>query len=120
MFRIASNLLRDRIRRARTNPQAMSLEASGSQGVTLAETLPQPSDGPEKGLSHLDLSARLAWALERLDETSRQMVLLRHFGQMSFKEIAEAFQCPLGTVLAKVHRALKSLRQVLENDDDSL
>jgi RNA polymerase sigma-70 factor (ECF subfamily) len=42
------------------------------------------------------------------------MVLLRHFGQMSFKEIADLLQCPLGTVLARVHRGLRTLRKLME------
>jgi DNA-directed RNA polymerase specialized sigma24 family protein len=33
---------------------------------------------------------------------------------MSFKDIAETFQCPLGTALAKVHRGLQRLREELE------
>ena len=57
--------------------------------------------------------AELQAALERLDETTRQMILLRHFGQLSFNEIAELSDAPLGTVLARVHRGLKSLRQMM-------
>ena len=56
-------------------------------------------------------------ALARLDETTRQMILLRHFGEMSFQEIAEFFGCPLGTALARVHRGLKALRDWMGNDD---
>ena len=41
------------------------------------------------------------------------MILLRHFAELSFAEIAEIMGCPLGTALAKVHRGLKTLRRKL-------
>ena len=60
-----------------------------------------------------EASAELNAALEKLDEQTREMMLLRHFGQMSFKDIADVYNCPLGTVLAKVHRGLKALRSLM-------
>jgi RNA polymerase sigma-70 factor (ECF subfamily) len=119
LFSIAANLVRDRIRRAKVSPAAMSLEAERAGGTNLGESLGEPGRPVDADLLAQDASDRLAGALERLDERSRQMVLLRHFGQMSFKEIADIFQCPVGTVLAKVHRALKSLRAILEHEDDA-
>ena len=59
-----------------------------------------------------EVSVELNAAMSKLDPTVGQMILLRHFGEMSFKEIAELFKCPLGTVLAKVHRGMKKLKQL--------
>ena len=58
-------------------------------------------------------------ALNRLDPMTRQMILLRHFGEMSFKEIAGLFECPLGTVLARVHRGLRALRELMGGRNDA-
>jgi len=118
LFSIASNLVRDRIRRARTRPAARSIEAQSPDGAALADRLPGPEAPVEAGMIRQDAHDALAGALSRLDEASRQMVLLRHFGGMSFREIADVFDCPVGTVLARVHRALKTLRQVMDNEDD--
>ncbi len=117
LFSIAANLVRDRIRRARTRPQASSLEASSDEGLSLAETIDGEDPPVDAALNGLEMSARLEAALAKLDESSRQMVLLRHFAQLSFKEIAGIFRCPIGTVLAKVHRALKALKVTLEHED---
>ena len=57
--------------------------------------------------------------METLDETTRQMILLRHMGEMSFRELAELFDCPLGTVLARMHRGLQALRDRLSENDDN-
>lgn len=114
LFSIAANLVRDRIRRARARAAPMSLESGGEGEPSLGESLDGGAELADSALLAREASGHLAQALEQLDERSRQMVLLRHFGEMSFKEIAEIFQCPVGTVLAKVHRALKSLRAALE------
>jgi DNA-directed RNA polymerase specialized sigma24 family protein len=39
--------------------------------------------------------------------------MLRHFGQLSFKEIAEVTGSPLGTALARAHRGLAKLREIM-------
>ncbi len=116
LFSIAANLVRDRIRRSSTRPTLASLNVESADGASLAETVRDRDRPVEAGLERADISEALNAALERLDEQARGMVLLRHFGQMSFREIAEVFECPLGTVLAKVHRALKALREMMERD----
>ena len=116
LFSIAANLVRDRIRRARASPPPMSLEPGGEGEASLGESLDGGAEPADRAMLAGEASGFLAEALEKLDERSRHMVLLRHFGEMSFKEIAEVFQCPVGTVLAKVHRALKSLRAILERE----
>lgn len=120
LFRVAANLVRDRIRRQKARPRAVSLDQEAGDGPSLGETLAQDGPGVDSRLRQQEQAQALMAAIERLDERSRQMVLLRHFGQLSFKEIAEIFQCPLGTVLAKVHRALKCLRHELEQADEHI
>ncbi|ARN56750.1 RNA polymerase sigma factor [Sedimentisphaera salicampi] len=55
-------------------------------------------------------------AVSELDEDSRNLVMLRYYSDMSFKEIAEATGRPVGTVLTKIHRALKKMKTVIENE----
>ncbi|MCD4699984.1 MAG: sigma-70 family RNA polymerase sigma factor [Phycisphaerae bacterium] len=118
LFRIAANLVRDRIRRSKARPATMSLDSSDDEQVGMSETVRGPADPVDAGLLAGESSDALAEALEKLPERSRQMVLLRHFGDMSYREIAEIYDCPVGTVLARVHRALKTLRTVLETSDE--
>ena len=117
LFRIAANLVRDRIRRARTNPAPASLSAEDESGGSLAERLPGEAPRADLGLMQGEASAELAEALARLDELTRQMIVLRHYGQLSYREIADLCECPVGTVLARVHRGLKALRRWMGADD---
>jgi RNA polymerase sigma factor (sigma-70 family) len=58
--------------------------------------------------------AALRAALGQLSEADQMIIHLRHHGGLSFKQIAEILDQPLGTVLAKQHRALKKLAEILE------
>ena len=119
MFRIAANLVRDRIRRIKVRPTAMSLDSNDDEQAGLGETISGADCPVDAGLLAGENRSALDAALAQLPEKSRQMVLLRHFGDMSFKEIAKIYNCPVGTVLARVHRALKTLRTVLEASNEN-
>ena len=114
LFRIAANLVRDRIRRRKAAPASRPLSGDSPDGPSLLETLAGAERPVDSGLLAEEAREQLMAALETLDETTRQMILLRHFAELSFAEIAEMMGCPLGTALAKVHRGLKSLRVRLE------
>lgn len=58
-------------------------------------------------------------AIGRLDERDREIIELRHHGQMSFSQIADLLGEPMGTLLARHHRALKKIRRELEGDGDT-
>lgn len=117
LFRIAANLVRDRFRRKKVRPRTVSLSVDSQDGPDPAGRLEGENPAVDSRLVSAETSAQVQRALERLDETTREMILLRHFGQMSFKEIAATFGCPIGTALAKVHRGLKALRRHLETID---
>ncbi len=108
LFRIATNLLRDRARGIKRRP---------TPGVLDGDTEEQPPAGcAEIGRSPetQDEVDRLGAALQRLSEPERQVVMLRHFSQLSFAEIAAIVSAPVGTVLARAHRALAKLREIME------
>lgn len=114
LFRIAANMVRDRIRRRKARPTPVSLSAQSDSGQTLAEQMPGRPVEIDADILAGELSESLQAALEGLDVTTREMILLRYFGEMSFKELADIFECPIGTVLARVHRGLKALRKIID------
>jgi RNA polymerase sigma factor (sigma-70 family) len=114
LFRIAANLVRDRFRRQKVAPSAVSLSIESPDGATLLNTMAGDDASVDDGLLAEEANDQLMAALQELDETTRHMIVLRHFGELSFAEIAKLMGCPLGTALAKVHRGLKTLRGKLE------
>ena len=116
LFRIAANMVRDRIRRRVSRPRTASLSASDDEGRSLADGLSGNDESVDSRLLAAEAGEQLNSAMRTLDETTREMVLLRYFGELSFKELADRFHCPLGTVLAKVHRGLRALRKVMADN----
>ncbi|MCD6364906.1 MAG: sigma-70 family RNA polymerase sigma factor [Planctomycetes bacterium] len=117
LFRIAANMVRDWFRRQKVRPYVVSLSAAADDHTTLASSMAGKSPPVDAGLLGGEVSARLHEALGRLGQTTREMIVLRHFSEMSFKEIAEIYECPLGTVLARVHRGLKLLRRIMSEEE---
>lgn len=121
LFRIATNLARDRVRKKRRAPITVSLdiEGAGGQGDGEAASWRELADisgrPPEANLELEEEVDALQRALVQLPPAEREVILLRHFSGMSFAEIAEAMSTPLGTALARSHRGLARLRELMEN-----
>ncbi len=54
-------------------------------------------------------------AVEALPEGHRRTVIMADLQDMSYQEIADALECPLGTVMSRLHRGRRLLRESLEN-----
>lgn len=119
LFRIAANLARDHARRSKRRGVIASLDGPGCDGEPFAADLPNPrQDSPGQGVIETEAGQRLEACLENLAETDREIILLRHFSELSFREIAAMLGIPLGTALARAHRALKRLRSTLCDEDE--
>lgn len=118
VFRIAANLARDRIRRVK---RSAVLRGRGSQGADEADPLDElpdvAIDRPDDSLQRSEQLDRLQEAMQELPEPEREVILLRHFSQMPFREIAATMGTPLGTALARAHRGLARLRNLMTDED---
>ena len=61
-----------------------------------------------------DVRRSLETALARLSEGDREIIELRHLGGMSFRALSDYYEEPIGTLLARHHRALRKLKGLLE------
>jgi RNA polymerase sigma-70 factor (ECF subfamily) len=71
---------------------------------------------PEQRLLQRDTVARVRIALEQLPVEFREVVLLREIEGLSYKDIAEAVQVPIGTVMSRLSRGRDRLLELLEAD----
>ncbi len=62
-------------------------------------------------------AVHLQQAIEALPESERQVVLLRIQQELSFKQISEVLDAPLGTVLGRMHAAKQRLKATLDRED---
>lgn len=61
----------------------------------------------------------MVWqAVSKLPDEYKEVVHLRFAGDLSYAEIAESLEVPIGTVRSRLHRGLKALRQRIEEDEN--
>lgn len=119
LFRIAANLARDHSRQRKRRGATVTLDAETDDGGALADSIAAMRDpAPSAALTGAEDAERLSAALAELPAADREILLLRHFSELSFREIAEMLAIPLGTALARAHRALGKLREMLHDGDD--
>lgn len=83
----------------------------------LPDDLVATGAGPEGEAMRGADAAQVSVALRALPETQRVAVVLRHLGGLSYKEMAETLERPVGTVKAEVHRGIAALRAMLHQED---
>ena len=114
LFRILVNLVRDHGRSLSRHPtQSTVIEIDGER-IELTDELSGKVPPPFDPLHLQEDVDALQAAMRALPEGDRQILLLRHFADMPFKDIARTLNCPIGTVLARAHRALGKLRGLME------
>jgi RNA polymerase sigma-70 factor (ECF subfamily) len=111
LFRIAHNLGIDQLRRRRL--QTVSLYRTDHDGEEVELVMPDVGKDPLGHLENRVLAEELRHVIDELRPEYRELVLLRHFAGLSYQEIADFKEMPLGTVKNKLFRAHSVLRKAL-------
>ncbi|MEM8782887.1 MAG: sigma-70 family RNA polymerase sigma factor [Planctomycetota bacterium] len=129
LFRVAVNALRDEMRRRKRqakptdmSPAASSGSAEQASGWAEQQTrvvsgvagVSTPAEAPLDAMQHAEQVEHLRRCVAALPEADREVLELRHTAGLSFAQIAETLDQPLGTVLARGHRAVKKLRAMMQ------
>ncbi len=115
LYRLTSNVCLDFLRTRRRRAET-SLTSSDDDGDELALPIPDPTDGPEALAEKAELRGQVRAALARLPDESRQVLLLRELGGLSYDEIADETGLELGTVKSRIFRARRRLADILRAD----
>jgi RNA polymerase sigma-70 factor (ECF subfamily) len=101
LYRIALNLALDNLRRERP--------------IVDIDVLPLASerDGPERAAEMAERAAHVKQAVLALPESSRAVLILREYEGFSYREIADALDVPIGTVMSRLNYARTQLRKTL-------
>ena len=113
LFKITSNLCIDHLRRRKVETYAMDDPIDGEKGE-IQRQYESPDPNPHEQLETSEKMERLNDAIDRLPEHYRIMLILRHQENLSYEEIAQSLEIPLGTVKARIHRAREMLRSGLK------
>lgn len=108
MLRIVTNLYINRYRQKQRSPQLGSLEDDN-----VMEPVAEPTEAPDRMLFDGLVSADVEEALGKVPEDFRMAVILSDIEGLSYQEIADAMEVPIGTVRSRLARGRSLLRKSL-------
>jgi RNA polymerase sigma-70 factor (ECF subfamily) len=114
LFTIAGNLAKSELRR-RKRWRFLSLDSGGDDDERPVD-LPDERHLPDDVVADRMTEARIQEAINALPPKYRQAVLLRDVEGMSYQEIAQIANCPVGTIKSRVNRARLKLQKKLRID----
>lgn len=104
LYRIAVNTAKNHLASQRRRPMEMELDLQDPEHYGLHAKL-QETDTPEAISLCRELQEILERAIHALPEDLRTAIILRELDGMSYEEIAETMDCPVGTVRSRIFRA---------------
>ena len=109
LYRIAHNATIDHIRRNSANTQSIETEsADGTYQLQIESRDPSPELVRERK----EWKAEIEAVVKRLPTAYRELIVLRHSHDLSYDEIAEVTELPLGTVKNRLFRAREMMREI--------
>jgi RNA polymerase sigma-70 factor (ECF subfamily) len=111
LFRITMNVASDRLRQRGARGRAFGTERIGEE--EMERTMPDTELTPDERAVRVEQRARIDKALATLPEHHRTIIMLSDLEGLSYREIADVLEIPMGTVMSRLHNARKKLRDVL-------
>jgi RNA polymerase sigma-70 factor, ECF subfamily len=109
LWRVAMNLCYDELRRVKRRPE-VALE---TDGFSVVDGFAMSELGPDEALASREQAEIVREALLKLPEHYRAVVVLRHYENLKFREIADVLEIPEGTVKSRMAEGLEQLEQIL-------
>lgn len=109
VLRIAHNLVIDHFRRQQKMPMVHDTEE-----YSLFDFIPLSDENIEDKIIGSQIHDTVRRMIAELPDDQREVVVMRHYGNMSFKEIAEATNVSINTSLGRMRYALINLRKLVE------
>jgi RNA polymerase sigma factor (sigma-70 family) len=120
LFRIASNNCIDFIRRRKLKLTSIDTPFDNEDGDSPGMDLRSPDRNPEQEAIREQKILLMREVVDKLKPRYRELVEMRYFEEMSYEEISEKLDLPLGTVKAQLFRARDFLYNILKNSEDRI
>ncbi len=118
LYRIITNCYLDAKKKER-NKQTVSLDSGIKvDGGELERQIEDTSDGPEIIAERNAREQAVLGALEEMPEYQKAMLIMYHVEMLSYEQIAESLDLPIGTVKSRLNRARLALRDHLAKDQE--
>ncbi|MEM8767871.1 MAG: RNA polymerase sigma factor RpoE [Pseudomonadota bacterium] len=108
LYRIAINTAKNHLVARSRRPPGTDVDVEDAEFMDGADQLKE-GESPESALARDELSAAIDEAIGKLPDDLRSAVTLREFDGLSYEQIAEIMDCPVGTVRSRIFRARESI-----------
>lgn len=108
LYRIAINTAKNQLVSKSRRPPDVDVDAEDAEFMDGGESL-RESENPENALARDQLQAAIDDAIRNLPDDLRSAVTLREFDGLSYEQIAEVMDCPVGTVRSRIFRAREAI-----------
>lgn len=115
VMRIAHNLVIDYYRKERRTPVVVN-----SDGFDIFDVLHFSDESAEARMIREQTYLDLRRMIRRLPDDQKEVLIMRHYGEMSFKEIAAVTEVSINTALGRMRYALNNLRKMMYGDEAAL
>jgi RNA polymerase sigma-70 factor, ECF subfamily len=109
-YSILKNLCMNHLNRIRRRREE-SIDEMAEEGQP---AIPIESVSPEQSVVRKDLEEKIGQALLRLKPKDREIIILQHFQDYSYQQIADLLGIPIGTVMSRLYGARAALRRELQ------
>ena len=106
-MRISYNLCVDQFRRGKRRTKI-----SGSESFDIFDILQCEDDNWEEGIIKHETYSKIRYLVEQLPDEQKEVVVLRHYADMSFKEISQVTRVSINTALGRMRYALINMRKL--------
>jgi RNA polymerase sigma factor RpoE len=110
LYKIAVNTAKNHLVSQRRRPQGADVELEDAVYLESASRL-KDSSTPERELLRQEIEQNVFAAVESLPEDLRMAITLREVDGLSYEQIAEVMNCPIGTVRSRIFRARDAIDQ---------
>ncbi|MCM3800265.1 RNA polymerase sigma factor SigW [Caldibacillus thermoamylovorans] len=114
LYRIATNLCIDRIRKKKPD-YYLDAEVAGTEGLTLYSQIPASQLAPDEEVSKIELQEIIQNEILKLPEKYRTVIVLRYIEELPLLEISKILDLPIGTIKTRIHRGREALRKQLRH-----
>lgn len=108
LYRVAINTAKNYLASQSRRPPQDDIEAETAEQMDLGSRLKE-QDTPERLAMQDDVARTIKLALDELPEELRIAITLRELDGLSYEEIAQAMDCPIGTVRSRIFRAREAI-----------
>lgn len=115
VLRIAHNLCIDHFRKNKRNPKV-----TNSDGFDIFDILPFSGDNVEQDIEKKQAHQKVRDLVNALPDEQKEVVILRHYAGLSFKEIATLTDVSINTALGRMRYALINMRRLVEEKQIAL